>query len=258
MILTFLFGILVGRTQAQTWQDVTGNIPGGIPIVQNGGPLASDGTNLYVNTGSGVVRTTNGSSFTQTADIEGGSWRFVKVVNGEVWVGDAIASGHYTYLWRSSDLGATWNGASNGMPGEVDIISLEDVTYDEDSGTYWAASRIGGVYRSNDGTNWTHNRVGLPQVPFVGYSTGEFVIAEGGDAMVAMIGDGTIVPAGIYRTQNDGASFSRLPDVIPGDPGNFVRIGDRILYTSSGVNLITGGLFITEDFGDTWTFQNQW
>ncbi|MDA0350023.1 MAG: hypothetical protein O3C43_22955 [Verrucomicrobia bacterium] len=222
------------------------------------GPLATDGTNLFVNTSTGVVRTTDGTSFLQTADIENSTWQFVKVVNGEVWVGDGISSQHYTYLWRSSDLGATWNAASNGMPGDVNLITVDDVTYDEDTGTYWTASQFGGAYRSADGTNWTQHRVGLPQVPFVGYSVGKYIVAEGGDAMLSMNGDGNIVGAGIFRTQNNGASWSKLPEVVAGTPGNFIQIGDRILYTSSGINLITGGLFITEDFGDTWTYQDQW
>jgi photosystem II stability/assembly factor-like uncharacterized protein len=169
------FALLLTKVSAQTWEDVTGNIPGGIPDVENGGPLATDGSTLFVNTGVGIVRSANnGVSFTATADIPGSSWRWVKYVNGELWTGGEINSQTSSMLWRSSDEGATWTASSNGMPGGVSLGVTDDITYDDDEGVYWVASRFGGAYRSTDGTNWTHVRVGLPQLPFAGFSAGEF------------------------------------------------------------------------------------
>ncbi len=241
-----------------SWQDVTSNIPGGIPIVKNGGPLATDGTTLYVNTGDGVVWTDDGTSFTAGADIHGSSWRWVKVIDDELWTGGEINSQTSTMLWRSTDKGATWINASSGMPGEVSLGVTDDIARDPDTGTYWVGSRFGGVYRSDDGLTWTHPRVGLPFAPYYSLSIGEFVYSEGGDALVGMVGDGTIIQGGIYRTENDGATWSRLAGVPPGDPSDFIKLGGRILVTTSGTNLLNSGLYYTEDFGDSWTFQNQW
>lgn len=240
---------------AQTWQDITANAPG--PFTSgNQRPLDTDGTRLYVLGNRGVyVSADNGASFTAINDVAGASYsltnlghRFIRYVNGYVWVGSdpgstAINDGHAT-LHRLVPGQTVWQKCSNGFPIGTTGNQADDVAYDASTGTYYAVGAIGGAFVSTNGVDWEQRNNGITG----GIGLPASVVAFNGQAFL-------LRPlAKVYRTTNQGASWTAL-NSHPGTASGFLtEHNGRVFFSTTGNTQLEDGLYYTDDHGATWNF----
>lgn len=240
--------------QAQTWEEITDNVPGDLGTF-NIGPVATDGSRLYVLGASGVfVSSDGGDSFSALNDVAGATYsldaeqlRFVNFVNGEVWVGADPGSGAlndgFATLHRLAPGGAEWTRSSNGFPvGELGN-QADDIAYDAVNGKYYAIGAIGGVFVSDDGTNWSR-----PTAPPPG---------TGNPASIETIG-GTVFTArpttAVWRSSDGGDTWTETDSFDSASaPGHLLALDGRIMVSLLGSSRPADGFYISDDLGDTWT-----
>jgi sugar lactone lactonase YvrE len=239
--------------RAQTWQDISANVPGQLTEEQYL-VAASDGTRLYVLGRQGVFMSAdNGNSFTAINDVAGGlpslglaSFRFIKFVNGEIWLGGMsfsdIGEPPGPRLFRLIPSETVWQARSGGIPGSLDEAIPEDITHDPVTGNYYVTmagvgfSTVGPVYVSSDGGNtWQLRTNGLG-----GIGSPSSIISINGSLITSRpLGD-------IYRSTNGGASWSQALTSTQDGVGPMIRVQDRALLWR-GVNAD-----FSDDGGLTW------
>lgn len=256
---TLLLALLTSASfssPAQSWQNLTANLPG--PI--SGGnvrQIETDGTRLYVCGERGVyVSADNGATFTAINTVSGASYsltnighRFLRYVNGYLWVGSdpgsaAINDGHAT-LHRLVPGQTAWEKCSTGFPiGTVDN-QADDIAYDASTGTYYAASAIGGMFVSANGTDWQQRTTGLG-----GLGLPATVTAQNGKAF-------TIRPNGkVSRTTNQGLNWTQLASHPGPGSGFLLQRNGRLMVATTGNNTLEDGVYYSDDDGDSWQFIN--
>lgn len=147
-----------------------------------------------------LVQTANGNLFAAT---ERGV--FISINNGVSWSSTALpqydvralsVNGNFIYagLWgqgvyRTSDNGATWTDASNGM-----VIKAVQALLSDNSGNIYAGTFGGGIYKTtNGGSNWSPTAMNYPHVWSLAktsagiliagtYGNGLYLSADGGNS----------------------------------------------------------------------------
>ncbi len=244
-----------GESQAQTWQLINANVPGAV-TGNNMRPIDTDGTRLYVLGSTGVyVSSDNGNSFTPVNTVSGTSsytltntgHRFIKYINGAVWIGSdpgsgAINLGHAS-LHRLTPGQAVWVKSSNGFPvGSVDN-QADDIAYDASTGTYYVAAAIGGVFVSTNGMDWQQRTTGLG-----GLGLPASIVAFNGKAF-------SLRPGGkVYRTTNQGTNWTALNSHPSPSSGFLLEKNGRVMFSTAGNNTLEDGFYYTDDDGATWNF----
>ncbi len=239
---------------AQTWTDISANVPGTI-TGSNQGIMATDGTRLYVLGDKGVfVSSDGGNSFSAVNTVSGASYnlgayglRFIEVANGFVWVGadpgSAALNDGLATLHRLTPGQTTWSKSGNGFPALTLGNQADDIAYDSSTGTYYVAGALGGAMVSTDGVNWEarnngNGGIGLPAT----------VEAFNGVAfMVRPLG-------GINRTVDQGVTWTPTGGIPGPSSGTLLRLGNRILIATSGYTTLQDGVYYSDDMGVTWTF----
>jgi hypothetical protein len=243
-------------TRAQVWQDITANVTKtlrGDPRV-----LDSDGARLYIVTQTNgiYVSSDNGTSFTAVNDVEGGVYgmtnkpgRFIRYVNGSVWVGWDPGSGalpgngpiNYgaATLHRLTPGETLWHKSSSGFPVGDTANQADDLAYDASTGTYYAASALGGAYISSDGSNWQQRATGLGGV----------------DLPVTMVAfDGMAFEARgleqVQRTTNQGTNWAALQSHQGFSTGLILEKNGRLMFMSNTPDRFN----YSDDHGATWRF----
>jgi hypothetical protein len=171
-------------------------------------------------------------------------------------------------VWRSDDDGATWTLTASGMRAEYmpeerrfdplvqDVHRLVQCAAAPDA--LWVQHH-NGVFRSTDGgAAWREIPNVAPSV--FGFAvavhprdpdTAWFVPAVKDEKRIPV--DGRLVVA---RTRDGGASFDVLARGLPADPAYDLVYRHGLAIDASGARLAfgstTGGVWITEDGGDTW------
>ena len=198
----------------QTTDDGTSWTSGtGLPTGNSVTCLATDGTRIYAGISAGFATL---GVFRSTDD-------------GMTWVGSstglpdyaaiislcvsgstvfATASGSVPGIYRSTDMGLTWGlsgtGSSGIYPGPL-LVS---------GGMLYAATSNSGVYRSTDnGDSWQPSNNGLPA------STSIYALQEHAGAVYAA----TLtypIPAGMYKTTDNGANVGGRDKQLPSKSGN--------------------------------------
>ncbi len=245
------------RLHGQTWTDISANVPGSIST-GNIGPMATDGTRLYLLGQGGVfVSEDGGATFAALNTVPGASYnlgnyghRFVGYAGGHVWVGtdpgSATLNDGLHALHRLAPGQTTWTKAANGFPALTTGNQADDIAYDVSTGTYYVAAAIGGALVSTDGLNWEQRNsgnggLGLPAT----------VEAFNGAAfMVRPLG-------GVNRTLNQGTNWTATGGIPGPGSGTLLRLGNRLLIAVSGNNTLQDGLYYTDDLGVTWTFSKE-
>ena len=239
--------------QAQTWQIINANVPGAV-TGNNVRPIETDGTRLYVLGARGVyVSSDNGDSFSPINDIMGGSYsltnmpyRFIKYVNGSLWIGSDPGSGAinfgYASLHRLTPGQTAWQKSSNGFPIGDMGNQADDIAYDSLTGTYYVAAALGGAFVSADGTNWEQRAAGLG-----GLGVPSSVVAFNGMAF-------ELRPlAQVCKTTNRGTNWTALASHQGISSGYLLEQNGRIMFASAGNNTLQDGFNYSDDFGATWT-----
>jgi len=149
--------------------------------------------------------------------------------------GTYYAGTSYDGVYRSTDLGQTWEPASVGMgPKEIQALAAID-------GTLVAGAVYSGLYRSTDGAQtWQKANQGMPP----------------GGAIETIVRDGTTIYAGtrdgVYRTDDHGASWTKVTGNDAVDQGVIaaMTVHDGTLFVTSRQRYETS---IYRRDGSTWT-----
>ena len=143
-------------------------------------------------------------------------------------------------LYRSSDGGATWSASNTGLPTNLPL-NVESIVFSPDfviDRTVFMAVLAAGVFRSTDGGNtWQPVGTGLPEdAPRVVALSPDFA------------NDGTLIVSTynwVYRSEDGGDSFTRLPGYARLDDGNPALSYELALGTNSQM----GGSLHDDDHG---------
>lgn len=234
-------------SKAQTWQNISANVLGAMTENQFAN-MASDGTRLYVLGEKGVfVSENNGNSFTPINSVTGGGpdlsqhvQRFIKFVNGEIWVGGLgfIASGQPAAprLHRLTPGQTVWQASAGGLPGEFGEGSEDDLTYDPVSGIYFGTLSTGTVYVSTDGgNNWQPRTNGLG-----GIGSPSSIVPVGGSVLTSR------PLAGVLKTTDQGLNWTGVRSFGQESIGNMIEQNGRLLLTAGRT------LHFSDNEGSTW------
>ena len=217
------------------------------------------------------------------APADKGKTRAEKGKGRIVWVGTGEGNGRNSSSWgngvyRSTDAGRTWTHLGLENTHDIPRLAVDprnpDVAHVAALGHLWGANPERGVYKTTDGgKSWKHSLK-------VDADTGACDVVldpKGPDTVYAAMYarrrtpwsfSGNSEKGGIFRSSDGGASWTKLTRGLPARTG---RIGltvfpkdPRILYAvvesdTGGVQdsfdnySKTGGLFRSDDRGDSWT-----
>ena len=157
-------------------------------------------------------------------------------------------------VWQSRDGGDTWHRCDLKIDSECYFINTPRVTSINiepwPPHAVWATIEIAGPYRSDDGgQTWTHLPVGLKSV-----DTHNIVFRQHDGANTVLI----TTEEGLHRSTDDGRTWTPVP--VPPCPYEYMRCmeqradGTGFLLLSAGdrPSGVTGALFRSRDFGETW------
>ncbi|MEI9866004.1 MAG: hypothetical protein WDN00_15920 [Limisphaerales bacterium] len=131
------------------------------PLGGNVRPIETDGTRLYVSWGFGAFMFLRMMEILSPHQRNRGrqlqpdqyAYRFLKYVNGSLWIGSDPGSGAinfgYASLHRLTPGQTTWQKSSNGFPIGDTGNQADDIAYDASTGTYYAAAALGGAFVFN-------------------------------------------------------------------------------------------------------------
>ncbi|GEM_PF-2374672 len=243
--------------QAQTWQDITPNVPGTL-TTQNIHSMTSDGTRLYVLGETGVfVSNDGGISFSAINAVSGASYSlnqnghlFINYVNGEVWLGSSPASlafpqnGGMATLHRLTPGSTTWtqSSASGYVAGDFGNEALS-IGYDAVHDTYMSMNAFGVIRTSSDGTHWTE----AASSP-AGIGSATTIATIGGTAFTAR------PSARVWKSTDGGVNWTATQSFPTGGaPGQLLALDGRLMVSYTGANTTLDAFYFSDDLGDTWT-----
>ena len=218
--------------------------------------FALTGTSSFAKAGTKLFAT--GTTVLGTSLDNGGSWTFSPFSDGAYSLssdGTTVYLGSANKVFRSTDMGGTWNDVSTGLGHG----SIQALLFDGSNLFAGTSADASGIYRSkNGGTSWAAAAAGLPigsnlrsMISFGGYvfagteADGIYRSSDHGDTWVktdisnillahALVlsfcsKDNTIFAGainGVYRSTDGGATFARVI--------NGFRIGQRGCFLSNG------------------------
>lgn len=173
--------------------DQQGNVPFGTITSVSESKLAAG--LLYVGTDDGNVH---------VSQDDGETWKLVSEELPEKWVSRVVASQHNkstvyvtftgyreddftTYVFRSTDFGATWRSIKSNLPDEPVNVIREDPTK---AGILYLGTDVGVYASADDGKQWHAIGAGLPTIPvhdlFVHERDGELIAGTHGRSVYVL------------------------------------------------------------------------
>jgi photosystem II stability/assembly factor-like uncharacterized protein len=148
-----------------------------------------------------------------------------------------------TSVFKTTNAGDLWFSISSGTSGTIREM---DISRSDPKVMY--ATSAGVVFRStNGGTTFSNVSTGLPTRTI----TSIHVHPDSADvAVVCFSGFGA---GKVYKTTNGGTSWVNISGNLPDTPINDVLIYHPGVATSTYIAATDVGVFITNDFGATWT-----
>ncbi len=264
--------------QNLTWRAIGPAIMGG--RIDDFAVVESDPRVIYAGTASGgIFKSTNaGTTWEPIFDNEAvptiGDLALAPSDPSILWVGTGESNNRQSSSWgngvyRSNDGGKTWVHVGLNETHHIGRIVVHprnpEVAYVAAAGKLWGPNKERGVYKTTDGgKNWA-------QVLFISEDTGVNDIAidpESPDTLYAgayqrrrtVFGFNGGGPQGaIYKTTDGGVTWKKLTKGLPYETGGDVgRIGLSVYRKSPNivyalVEHARGGVFRSEDRGETWT-----
>ena len=224
IISLILFVSSLGFTNAQ-WQQTS--IPSGTG--QLGYQyLVANGTDIYLGATSGLFKSDNGAGWNMLNDNVFGP---IAISGSNIFAATSINSG----ISLSTDDGASWTAANNGLPSNLPISSI---TISGSNIFIGAGGTSGGVYlSSNNGSSWVAVNNGLP------YHIEVTSIEISGSNIFA----GTL--EGIFLSNNNGGSWTAVNTNLTNTNIDALAV--------SGSNIFAGtygdGVFLSDNNGTSWT-----
>ena len=238
---------LLGGTQDNGTQRTTGSINWAAAFGGDGGEVCFHAQNAMTILGetqyNGVYRSLNG----------GANWSSAQtgLTGSGAWVGPIISHPDSTgifytaraQVFKTTNSAASWFPISSGTSG-----TIREMAVSKSNPIVMYATSGGLVYRStNGGVNFTSVSAGLPTRTI----TSIYVHPDSQNvALVTFSGFGA---GKVYKTTNGGTSWTNISGNLPDTP-----INDILIYypggpTSTYLVATDVGVFITNDYGATWS-----
>jgi photosystem II stability/assembly factor-like uncharacterized protein len=237
-------GVRQSTDGGATWSAKNNGLTGTALLVYYLFQDPTDPHKLYAGTSGGnYVSTDSGEHWTTYAALPGGMTAFAGDPNdGTLYAGIAVSRMQPVPLYKSTDDGASWQPAGNGIVGQVDRIAVDPLhpgtLYVGTEGTSATAILGEGVFKSTDGGGHWSNV--LPS------TSGVSVALDPSNPDVVYAGNAD----GVFKSYDGGATWFRplgfAPDAVmslvvdPADP--------HVLY----VTTLDGGVFQSIDGAATW------
>ncbi len=244
----FLDAVLRSPNRGESWEVITE----GVPVFAAGvRPIEDLGDTLFAGTGNaGALR----------SDDDGRSWRLTEGVGGHpappsvndlitldgsvYFVGTKLDGGQDDVgpgLWRSDDLGQTWQHRDAGLPGRGS--STNDLF--AAGGTLLIGTRFHSLWMSEDeGATWSKSVEGIALADV-------FALAAGGETLFAT----PTATQEVWRNDGDGWMFGQTPST-PGDAfGQVLELhtdGSSIVFAGTQGD----GIYRSLDGGETFETVN--
>ena len=272
-------GVYESTDQGETWSFNAQGIVGSYwqaGTACSTGYLAGHYGGVYISPGAGEVYTVSQNG------IGNGYFHAISYTEGN---NTLLAGGEHHGLWRSTDLGASWNIVFPG-PGNwsiYDIAPQSDLYY---SGDVRYAATGNGVYRSdNEGDSWAAAGLSGTQISSVAFDPADPDIAWAGTATAGVHyttdGGGTwtagtgfpfaLYPcidlftypsgdkrifvcfqqsgAGVYYSDDDGVSYTEV--AVSGSYHPDISVNDNPISPSAYL-ATDSGIWSSSDFGESW------
>ena len=205
---------------------------------------------IFTTTDEGLYQTDNGGNTWSLNNISYSANTLCKTQSG------AILLGTNQEIYRSTDIGITWQNTTGNIPNvKVTSISIDSVGY-----LFAAAGNTGILVSNDDGISWIQSNTGLPgndhpvKVVFAKDDINIF-------AYIATPTNYISTLAGVYNSTNHGVSWNQKSYLIPISefaisPEGFLLAG---VYTDySGYNPFNNGIYYSTNLGSSWSqFPNQ-
>jgi photosystem II stability/assembly factor-like uncharacterized protein len=224
----------------QSWLDATDGMQnlfvGAVAVAAVGRETVRyAGTDLGVYVGSDAFNTAARTNWYRDAAFRQGIFKLLPDPSSP---GVVFAGTERVGVWKSVDYGTTWRQKSSGLV-PLQIYDIGQSATDLDT-VYVAASS--GLYRSRDrGRTWTPAATREFNPTYI-FSVAVDPVRRGR----AFFGS---VDGLVFKTVNDGASFSRASNGLPSDYVMSLRIGESgAVYAVTG----SGSLYASADDGDHW------
>ncbi|MDO9453790.1 MAG: choice-of-anchor U domain-containing protein [Stagnimonas sp.] len=212
-------------------------------LAANGTPIAVTPTALFRFAAGSWTDSSSGIPFATNSNAQAQS--LLRTANGTLLLSASA-------LFRSTDDGATWSEASNGMAGTVVLgtrFAQVRLVKQDSAGNLYAATTDPGnrVYVSVDGgANWSKRETGLPAGAPITFA------ADANGAMLAFMTSGDV-----YRTTDAGVNWTRratfFSAVAHGIHSAVVAADGSVLVGQGSNTAITASLRRSTNGGAAWT-----
>jgi photosystem II stability/assembly factor-like uncharacterized protein len=238
----------------------------------------NDTKTYYVGTATGGLwKTVNGgatfaSLFDQQSNLSIGDVAVSRSSPSTIWVGTGEANNRQSSSWgngvyKSSDAGQTWKNMGLADTQAIGSIAIDprnaDVVYVAALGHLWGPNSERGLFKTSDGgktwskTLFVNDDTGVVDVVIDPHSPNILYAATYERRRTSWGFNGGGPGSALYKSTDAGANWAKLTNGLP-DDGNTGRIGIAIYPRNPAIvyALIenrAGGVFRSEDKGETWT-----
>ena len=223
--------VFFSDNNGQSWKPVGNGLAASFPGAFNAVyRLAVSGGKLFAASSNGIIVNQGGNWTVAHSGTPYPGFQSI-IANGNLLFAGATFDG----VSRSTDGGATWSQANNGLAARsmFGVLKSNGVLY---AGAGDGTAGDGGFISANEGQTWT--RTGLPVSP-----VSKFLEFDG----KVFAGTG----AGLYVTSNQGQSWSRLSAGLPNGGLGIAAAGNTLFALSTA-----SGLYKSTDSGQSWTAIN--
>jgi photosystem II stability/assembly factor-like uncharacterized protein len=199
---------------------------------------------IFAATDEGLYQTYDGGNTWAKNNISYSANTLCKTRSGSILLGTN------QQIYRSTDIGITWQNTTSNIPN----VNISSICIDSTSYLFAAAGNKGILVSSDDGVSWILSNTGLP-----GYDYPvKVVFVKDDNNVFAFVGCTNYIYtlAGVYISTNHGASWNQRSGLLPISqfaisPNGFLLAGVHTDY--SGYNPFSNGIYYSSDLGSSWT-----